>query len=105
MTAFWDYDRPLGNFFNHMGRPLMETNDNWTEVIANIQKTRKSCYPMDLILGWKGADTRISGNFYIAVVQSILLFGLETCVVAPHIKRILGGFHQSVVQLILSNMH
>ena len=88
-----------------MGRPLMATNDNWSEVIANIQKTRKSCSRMDLILGWEGADTRILGHIYIVVVHSILLFGLEIWVVTPHIKRILGGFHQSVVQLILSNMH
>ena len=83
----------------------MATDDNWTEVIANIQKARKSWSRMDLILGWEDANTRMSGNFYILVVLSILLFGLETCVVTPHIKRILGGFHQSVVQLILSNMH
>ena len=88
-----------------MGRPLMATDENWIEVIANIQNTMKSCSCMNIILGWEGADTWILGHFYIAVVQSILLFGLETCVVAPHIKRILGGFHQSVVQLILSNMH
>ena len=88
-----------------MGRPLMATNDNWSEVIANIKNTMKSCSRMDLILGWEGADTRILGHIYIVVVQSILLFGLEIWVVTPHIKRILGGFHQSVVQLILSNMH
>ena len=107
MTAFWDYDRPLvkESLFKHMGRPLMATYDNWPEVIANIQNTRKSCSRMDLILGWEGADTRMLGHIYIAVVQSILLFGLETWVVTPHIKRIMGGFHQSVVQRILRKMH
>ena len=88
-----------------MGRPLMATDENWTEVIANIQNTMKSCSCMDIILGWEGADTWILGHFYIAVVQSILLFGLEIWVTKPHIKRVLDGFHQSVVQRILRKMH
>ena len=88
-----------------MGCPLMATDDNWPEVIANIQKARKSCSRMDLILGWEVADTRILGHIYIEVVESILLFGLEIWLVTPHIKRILGGFHQSVVQRILRNIH
>ena len=90
--TFWACDMPLGkvSLFKHMGRPLMATDENWTEVIANIQNTRKSCSCMDLVLGWEGVDTRILGHFYIAVVQSILLFGLETCVVTPHNKQILG---------------
>ena len=43
-------------------------------------------------------------RFYIAVVQVILLFGLETWVVTLHIKRLWGGFHHRVARRISGNM-
>ena len=36
-------------------------------------------------------------EFYMAVVQSIPLFGLETWVIYPCIGRMLGIFHQQVI--------
>ena len=45
-------------------------------------------------------DEKRTGSFYVTVVQVILLFGLETCVVTPHIVRTLGGFYHWVVRRI-----
>ena len=83
----------------------MATDNKRPEVIANIWKARKSWSRMYWILGWEDVDTRTLRNFYIAVVQSILLFGSDTWVVTPHIKRILGGFHHIVAQLVLRKIH
>ena len=82
----------------------MATDNKRPEVIANIWKARKSWSRMYWILGWEDVDTRTLGNFYIAVVQSILLFGSDTWVVTPRIKRILEGFRHMVARQILSNM-
>ena len=35
----------------------------------------------------EGATPRISGNFFKAVVQQVLLFGAETWVVTPKMER------------------
>ena len=43
-------------------------------------------------MGKEGVDEHISGIFYLAVVQSILIFGSETQVVTPHNSKILRGF-------------
>ena len=39
---------------------------------------------------------RTSGQIYLAVVQSVLLYRSETWVLTPHMQRVLGGFHHRV---------
>ena len=46
--------------------------------------------------GMGGADANMSGTFFKAVIQAILLFGLETWVVTPFISQTLGVFHNMV---------
>ena len=55
-------------------------------------------------MGQEGTYTWTLGNFYVAVVQVILLFGLETWVVTPNIKRISGRFYHSLARPILEKM-
>ena len=49
-----------------------------------------------MILSRDGARPRVYIFFFIAVVQSVLLFGEETCVVTPCMGRVLGGFQDQV---------
>ena len=44
----------------------------------------------------EGADAWTSGQIYLAVVQSVMLYGSETWVMTPHIGRVLGIFHHRV---------
>ena len=44
----------------------------------------------------KVAAPRVSGFFFKALVQALLLFGAETLVVTPHMGTALGGFHTQV---------
>ena len=37
---------------------------------------------------------------YIAVVQAVMLYGLETWVMSPRIDRALGGFHHKVARIL-----
>ena len=46
---------------------------------------------MTRVLIREGAEPRVSGFFLKAVIQLVLLFGLETWVVTPRMGRVLGG--------------
>ena len=67
-------------------------DDNWLAVAGNLAKARRSWGRLQRILGREGATPRISGSFFKAVVQQVLLFGAETWVVTPKMERAVSGF-------------
>ena len=66
--------------------------NNWPAVAGNLVKARKSWGRLERILSREGADKRVSGTFFKAVVQQVLLFGAETWVLTPRIERALESF-------------
>ena len=60
--------------FKYMGRVLTEGYDNCLAVEGNLHKTRKRWVRMLWILSREGADPKVSGHFFKAVVQAVLLF-------------------------------
>ena len=102
MTAFQAYGRPLETVlsFKYLGCPLIATDNDWPEIITNLQKARNIWARLSIILGREGADTRVSVRFYLTIVQADLLFSTETWVVTPHIGWLLGGFHHRVTRRI-----
>ena len=68
---------------------LTEGGDDWPSVSENLVKTRKSWGRLQGILIREGATKRVSGNFFKALVQQVLLFGAETWVVSPMLQRAL----------------
>ena len=42
------------------------------------------------------ADPKVSGKFYTAVSQAVLLFGAETLVLTPRMDRALDNFRHRV---------
>ena len=65
---------------------------DFTAVIGNLQKARRSWSRISRIMGQEGIDAHTLGHLYQSIVNAILLFGLDTVVITPHIMRILGGF-------------
>jgi hypothetical protein len=61
--------------FKYLGRQTASCNDDWPELCLNLNKARKDGW-MDIsrVLVHKGADKRISGMFYKAVSQSVILY-------------------------------
>ena len=57
-----------------------------------MAKARKSWGRLQGILRREGATKRVSGKFFKAVVQQVLLFGAETWVVSPIMERALSAF-------------
>ena len=47
---------------------------------------------MTRVLRREGVALRVSGLFFKAVVQAVLIFGAETRVVTPHMGKALGTF-------------
>ena len=92
--AFKAYWKPLETVatFKYLGQVMTVGDGNWTAVAGDLVKARKSWVRLSRILIREGADKRVLGNFFKAVVQAVLLFGAETWVLAPRIERALGGF-------------
>ena len=90
-----DYGNPLIAVFSfkYLGRVMPASDENWKVVISNIWKEQRKWAQLLRVLGWEGKDTPTSGNFYLAVVQAVLLFGLDIWVMSPRIGSTLGGLH------------
>ena len=71
--------------FKYLGRIMMEGDEDWPAVAENLVKARKIWGQLTRILIREGVDKRISGTFFKAVVQQVLLFGAETWVPTPRI--------------------
>ena len=78
--------------FKYLGIILTEGDDDWPAVAGNLAKARKSWGRLQGILSRESATKRMSGNFFKAVVQQVLLFGAEKWVVSPMMERALSVF-------------
>ena len=94
ITAFEVYGDQLQTVprLKYLGRILTEGDDNWPAVAGNLVKARKSWGRLQGILSREGATKRVSGNFFKAVVQQVLLFGAKTWVLSPRMERALSAF-------------
>ena len=75
---------------------ISAADDNWLVVASNLEGVRVVWKTMTRILNREGAEPRVSGFFFKAVVQVGLLFSLETWVVIPYIGRALVEFQDQV---------
>jgi hypothetical protein len=86
------------SLFKYLGRPLSSLDSDWPAVYYNLKKARKRWARISRVLTREGADTRVSGMFYKAVVQSVLLYGCETWTVTAQVLKVLEGFHHRVAR-------
>ena len=89
--------------FKYLGRVMTAGDDNWPVVAGNLVKARKSWGRLSRILTREGADRRVLGNFFKAVLQAVLLFGAETWVLTPMIERALESFMHGAARRITEN--
>ena len=87
-------------FFRYLVWVILEADDNWPDVVKNMSWARAVWRRMMLILSREGAATQVSGFFFKAVVQAVMLFGLETWLVTPCMGKNLGGFQDQVARLL-----
>ena len=61
-----------------MGQVLAKEDDDWPSVMRNLRRARQKWAWMTHIFNREGADAHTLGHIYLAVVQSVLLYGSET---------------------------
>ena len=72
--------------FRYLGSPLYETDDDWTAVQRNIIHARSVWWRLGTLLQREGTYPRVVTMFYRAVLQAILLYGLETWVLLEEME-------------------
>ena len=104
--VFSAYGRNLGMVpsFKYLGRVLWAADYDWPEVIRNLTKARAVWRRMTRILSREKARPRVSGFFFKAAFQSVLLFGAEMWVVTPCTVRVLGGFQYQVARRLTGRL-
>ena len=100
VRAFSAYGRPLEmvTSFKYLGRVILEMEDNWPEVVRKLAQAKTVWSRMLRILSREGATPRMSGFFFKAVIQAVLLFGAEIWVVILQMGKALGGFQAQVTR-------
>ena len=90
--------------FKYLGRVLLVVDDDWPMVVRNIVNTRTLWWRIPRILSREGARLRVSGFFFNAVIQSVLLFNSDSWVVTPHMDRYLRGFQDQVTRILTGRL-
>ena len=80
---FLEYGMPLTAVpsFRYSGCILLSTDKDWPLVEHNLRWAQGKWGRVVNILGKEGENKSMAGKFYVAVVQSVRLFGLEMWVV------------------------
>ena len=71
-------------------------DDYWPAMVGNPQKAKKSWGRLSQILRREGADPKVSGHFFKAVTQAVLLFGAEMWVLTSRMEQALSSFQHRV---------
>ena len=84
--------------FRYLGRILTERDSDWPALRRNLSRARQRWGRISRLLAREGATPKVSGNFYKAIVQSVLLYGSETWVWTDSMRLTLQGFHHKVAR-------
>ena len=100
--AFEAYGKPIDTVikFKYLGRVMTAGDDDCPAVAGNLINVWKSWGRLTKIFIREVADMKVSGNFFKAVVQQVLLVGAETWVLTPRIERALEIFMHGAARRI-----
>ena len=79
--------------FTYLGRPLEKLYNECLAVFRNIQKARQVWGRLRKIIRMEGVEPFVSAIFYIVVVQAVLIFRSEKCVLLAEMLKRLEGVH------------
>ena len=75
---------------------MTAVEDDWLAVVGNLGKAQKIWGRLSLILIREGEDPEVSGKFYKAVAQAVMMFRADTWVITPRMEQALDSFQHSV---------
>ena len=81
---------------NYLGQVILVADNNLTVVEKNLSRASKVWSRMSCILGREGVAPQVSGFFFKAMVQEVLIFRAETWVVIPRMGNSMGGVQTQV---------
>ena len=87
-SYFQAYREPSENvtLFTYLGRVMTVGDEYWPAVARNLRKARKIWVRMTRIMIREGTYPKVSGLFFNAVVQAVLIFGAELWVLTPRME-------------------
>ena len=96
--AFSAYGPPLEmvTSFKYLGWVILATDNDWPEVVRNLERAKKLWRRMLHILSKEGATHWVSGLFFKGLKQAVLILVGETWVFTPRMGKALGFFHTHV---------
>ena len=62
----------------YLVRVISAADNNWPAVVSNLGRAREVWKRITRILSRYGEEPRVSGFFFKAVVQAVVLIGLDT---------------------------
>ena len=91
-------------YFKYLWQVILATENDWPTVVRNLARAKKVWSRMSRIISREGATPQVSGLFFKAVIQTVMLFGAETWVVNPHTGKALGGFQNQVARWLTGQL-
>ena len=79
-------------------------NSDWTTIVNNLKKACSKWGWFYYLFVWEEDYNRTYGRYYVEMVQSALLFVLESWVITPRIMRELGSLDNQVARRIYCRM-
>jgi hypothetical protein len=106
MTRFSvdDVELECVSSFRYLGRPIAASDSDWPALFRNLARARQKWASISRILRREGANGRVSGMFYKAVVMSVLLYGSESWVWTSSMVKAVEGFHNRVARRLSGSM-
>ena len=92
------------NSFQYLERVIFPEEDDCPAVVRNLSREREVWKRMTRILKRDEGEPRVSGFFLKAVVQAVLLFGLETWVATPRTGKSLGEFRDQMARRLTGRL-
>ena len=86
--------------FKYLGLVIAAEDNDWLAVVCNLRRARQKLVCMTQVLSREGAYARTSGQIYLAVLQSFLIYSSETWVLTLLMQRVLGIFHHRVDHML-----
>ena len=89
--------------FRYLVRIIYQTDDDWPAVRQNIMYASLVCGRLGTLLQLEGSYPRVEAMLYMAGVQSILLYGLDTWFLLVAIDNKLEGSHTGFLIQIMGD--
>ena len=87
--------------FKYLESPMDQMDCDWLEVCQNFKRERKVWGRLGKMIKIEEADIKVSEMLYRAVVQLVLLFGLESWVLLSEMNKTVEQAHTRFLRQIM----